>query len=640
MPDQMRFAAADAERFGARRDQLVAAFSEWLVEPLRKQGCADDFGMLLDWKFQYGDGRLDRWSREELSEFLLAWCPRKVLGAPDLLASIPVATTLGMSFLAAEGLLHRDSEPAEALTEHATNLVPEFTRAITDPSNYGMAKSIFSAMGVDDASQVSTEDLQQLIDDFNALPAEERRAVTDPAMSALDMADATLGPVRMPTEEQVRESAAAAPVLTLFRRLAEYLAPPGKALTAKGNLKIADARALTELLGTADTYEYQIGDTTWRKRSSTEFADLDHVQWWARECGVVRRRHNRLVAVAAWQQRVRRDPVPEVRKAFEVLVDHGVLGPRVPLRTPVSELLDVSVVPLLGRLLQFSGPTPYDELLAACRELMRHTGIEEHYPGQLNALLDLELSMLERGGLLTQHGAEYRAAQFGRDDRFGGAVALTPVGRHLAVAAVRDAGIGVAELPLVQEMTAEDVAGLATVPALAPDDWWADVVAWAGAQPDATAARAELVTALGRLGPLDLLLALETAPDEEQGRLVPVLRGLAGAPPEEGSTLAGLAITWLVQRGLVGPDTFAPEQLLDALVESAAALVADDEALAVEMVAEGRSVDEQLDLVHAVAARGRPASEVLLEALGRHHADKAVSRAARKELFRLHSRRR
>lgn len=57
-----------------------------------------------------------------------------------------------------------------------------------------------------------------------------------------------------------------------------------------------------------------------------------------------------------------------------------------------------------------------------------------------------------------------------------------------------------------------------------------------------------------------------------------------------------------------------------------------------DVMREGRSTEEQLNLVLAIRERDRPRSEQLLEAIGRDHPDKAVSKAARKELFRLRSR--
>ena len=54
--------------------------------------------------------------------------------------------------------------------------------------------------------------------------------------------------------------------------------------------------------------------------------DLDHWQWWANEVGVLRVVKSRMVGVKSWRDRCEQDPVGEARKAFETLVDYGVVS--------------------------------------------------------------------------------------------------------------------------------------------------------------------------------------------------------------------------------------------------------------------------------------------------------------------------
>ena len=72
----------------------------------------DDFALLLDWKWGYGDGRLDRWHSSDLGDFLLSWCPRKLSAPPEQVRGIPSTVALAMSFLAERGLrCSRSSAP-------------------------------------------------------------------------------------------------------------------------------------------------------------------------------------------------------------------------------------------------------------------------------------------------------------------------------------------------------------------------------------------------------------------------------------------------------------------------------------------------------------------------------------------------
>lgn len=510
----MRFGPDDEARFESRSAELESEFSTWLPDEVSVGVDPRDFGLLLHWKWRYGDGDLGRWRRDDISEFLLAWCPRKLGGWSERHPSVPAAVGLGMSFLADRGLLDDGSDDTTELVDHAVGLSDEFRSAMADPSNFGPTKAIFSAMGVDDLSGLDEQQLQQLVDEFNALPMEQRKAITDPAMSgATSESSPAIGPVRMPDEQQVRASAEAAPVLAKFDALADYLAKPGKILTAKGNLKIADARALAELLDTGDVYEEEIGDRTWRKRSSTQFVRLDHLQWWARRVGAVRQQTNRLVGVKAWQQRARKNPVAEVRQAFGILLEYGPLSSFVTwYYDPVYDFLDENALGILTRLLDNPGPEEYDDLLAVCGTMLQATGITESFTGQLSHFLERMLSIFEQAGVIQQRGAVLTPRQYAGHDRSGGQIWLTQVGTLVAVEAAQEAGVHVEKLPALNAMTTEQLIDWLCNPELEPADWWATVAEWRAEQPDAAAAFAELVEQLGAAEPLLLLLALDGSP--------------------------------------------------------------------------------------------------------------------------------
>ena len=256
----------------------------------------------------------------------------------------------------------------------------------------GLIMAMVNAMGADESVLADPEELERLVAAYNALPSEQRRAISDPVilgrsaaadhdagdgleLSDLDLAASpSMGPVVMPAEHEIVESAAAAPVVQAFWRLAGYFAAPGRTLTAKGNVKIADAQRLADVLGTEDVYEHHVGEHVFRKRSSTQFRGVDHWLWWARQAGVLRRHGSRLVGVKAWQRRVDADPVEVVRGAFTILREHGVLVSYTTLGWPLEHTLDAAVGPLLGRLLVNAAPESTDDLLDAWGELMHEVG--------------------------------------------------------------------------------------------------------------------------------------------------------------------------------------------------------------------------------------------------------------------------
>ncbi len=73
----------DERGFARARRSLLKRFEEWLgdersVGPREAEDLADDVGVALDWRWHHGDGDLSEWTIGDVSEFLLAWCPRKL----------------------------------------------------------------------------------------------------------------------------------------------------------------------------------------------------------------------------------------------------------------------------------------------------------------------------------------------------------------------------------------------------------------------------------------------------------------------------------------------------------------------------------------------------------------------------------
>ena len=152
----MTFGADDEQAYHLRREELTGRFAEWA-----RRECPEaepvDVELLLDWKWGYGDGRLDHWDTADVEEFLLGWCPRKVAAPPDLVGSIPHSVGAYVAFLADEGLLAPRCSPS-AVERACADLKPRFhdaTAARSSPNSSGISASAKPGIGRPSASWIS-----------------------------------------------------------------------------------------------------------------------------------------------------------------------------------------------------------------------------------------------------------------------------------------------------------------------------------------------------------------------------------------------------------------------------------------------------------------------------------------------------
>jgi hypothetical protein len=134
---------------------------------------------MLEWKGNYGDGRLGHWARADLAEFLLEYFPRKVMVDEESLAAVPDCALGFLQFLASRGSL--SGEPLEWLEDALDVLRDEFEECARDRSNWGLAKSMMLQTQSDGADPRPTEAVDAWIADFNARPREERDVMLAPA---------------------------------------------------------------------------------------------------------------------------------------------------------------------------------------------------------------------------------------------------------------------------------------------------------------------------------------------------------------------------------------------------------------------------------------------------------------------------
>ncbi|MEI2787239.1 MAG: hypothetical protein V9E82_16270 [Candidatus Nanopelagicales bacterium] len=635
---RMRFEEGEEKAFRQTSDRLMSAFDEWwAAQGYKPSDAADDFSLILDWKFNYKDGELDTWSFADVEEFLLSWVPRKLSAPATFIPPLVRGIAEGFLFLGEQGLLVPSSSSGEALAKHALSLAAECERRMDDPSNFGMAKGLFAGMGVDFDEEMTQDDLNALMDRFNNLPFEQRKAITDPHMSSSTPPPTVIGPVVIPTEARVSASAAAAPVLAGFRVLNGYFEAPGKTLTKTGNIKLADAQALSEVLGTESTEE-QIGDMTFRRQSAGRMPDLDLWLWWAKKVGVLRTVRAKLIGVKAWPARTTKDPLNEALKAFKLLADYGPINSFRTWMHVDPDVDDMALTLLFSRLPRGTS-FDFDELVDDMMRLRGGTTVS--FPGHddlewqrrsVSHDLDLFLRLMERAGVIEQEDATYEDDGYFKT-RTGGTISLTDFGIYALAEQARAMGLVVDTIDAT-DLRVEKLVALADEQVVSVGQWWSLAESWLESQPSL---RMGLISVLGPMNSLSLLSVIEQVPSDMEQALPAALTHIV---EQQGLECAGglVAYGWLERRGLVDTEALDPDVRL-RIAYGVVGLGVDDDPEG--MVADWVQSRPSEDLLMDIAAIGRllPYNAVeVLEALGRYCPDKATAKSARREALKVRSR--
>jgi hypothetical protein len=605
---RMTFDEDDEDAYYRRRDELGEQFAQWL-NTRGVPGDPNDAGLLMDWKWSYCDGRLDLWSVPDVHRFLFEWCPRKLSAPPALCAEIPGSVAAFVEFLADTGMLAPGSAAPPAVREHCERNVEAFVREMGNPAKFGMAKSLFGGAELD-------------LD----LPGD----VLEPAGGA---ELPTIAPVRLPPRSERLAVVRATPVMRRLRSLAEYCEAPGRKLTQKGNLQLADARRLVDVLETGDDPE-QGGVRT--LRSSEDLPELSRLIDLAREAGVVRRQRGRLVAVARFAEL---DECAAHEKVVLAAVADGLTGPGSSFLRPLGRLDMIAgmlTTALLAELLRY-GRSGLE--MALVEELTGRfldsavPGMPDYLGGAFASLAHDHLDQLADLGVLAITGGDVTTCDdWGGSHRHGGHLALTAAGVPIAVELLRQSGI---DVPIRPEPADADVA--ATVDLfehLGEEELCREVAEWLAAQPDRQAAVVALaaeclaehrdtVTALTGITLLDRLAADDAAD---------VLLAHQDGPHD------GLVLQWLVGKDVLDPASVDPARLLSGLIDFLAAGL--DTAGPEEVVAalgDGSPVGGA-EVLEEIWRLDHPRLSDVLDAIGRHHPVKAVAKAGRKALMKHESR--
>jgi len=325
----LEFGPDDEDRFFAARDELLDRFERWLDAQGRPVELRADAELVLGFKWGYLDGHLGRWRVADLDELLLELYPRKVVVDREL-AELTVPAVAGLlEFLDEQGLLVPGSDALSRLLARLEELRGPFLEALGDASRYGLGKSLVGAMLADGVDLDDDVAVGGWVEAFNAGPREERDRILGPAMvqmSAASEGRGRLRPVALARVTALEQAAREAPAMVRLTTFVDYVTTPRK-LTERGNLKLADARELVELLELDDRLDETIGERTFKTKSSTELPTLDLTFRLARAAKLVKVRKGELSATQAGR-RLDRDVLQAVYQALHGLLELGVLAHR------------------------------------------------------------------------------------------------------------------------------------------------------------------------------------------------------------------------------------------------------------------------------------------------------------------------
>ncbi|HEX3589262.1 MAG TPA: hypothetical protein VHV74_06485 [Pseudonocardiaceae bacterium] len=327
------FEPEDAEAYEAARDLLARRCTAWATS----QGQTVDLFALtaaLDFRHLGIDGRLAYWTTGLVEEFLLSYAPRTLSITARSAIGLPESLRVLLTYLHATGLADPTGDPLADLDTAVSKASAEFLAAMAEERNFGMAKFwVMTATrhGVDPSDGSA---MTRFLDDVRAarvdydhdvlahIAARQAEAGGDRPERAVPQL-----PVTLPAEAELASVAETTPVVVRLRALVDWVGD-GRALTAKGNIKLGDARELVTLLDTGDTLDPRIGEQVFRTHSSAELPGLGGLVELAKKIRVVRVVKNRLLRVAKAAPLLR-DGLALWTIAFDALPTPGLLvGPR------------------------------------------------------------------------------------------------------------------------------------------------------------------------------------------------------------------------------------------------------------------------------------------------------------------------
>ncbi|WP_169944744.1 hypothetical protein [Microbispora sp. H11081] len=212
----------------------------------------DEVRLLCDYASDYLEvNELGDFRPGTFEELLLEIYPRKVIAPPESAPETVAAARTLVEFLLDTGEI--GTKTAARMRETIDRIEPEMPRALADTSKFGMAKSLFSAIGPDSLE----------IDAAQGASAENDGDDCDCPGCA------PLPPVRLAPRDEVARAVREVPLLRDAHRVVAWLVEGGRTVTTRRSLRVRDARECTAELGVARP------EPAWRLALDLGLARLD-----------------------------------------------------------------------------------------------------------------------------------------------------------------------------------------------------------------------------------------------------------------------------------------------------------------------------------------------------------------------------
>jgi len=637
---QLEIDPEDEDEFTRTRGEILHSFQAWLSGTGSATSDTIDeviveVGIFLDWKWGYADGRLASWAVVDIVEFLLEWCPRKLSVTPERCDFILEALRQWLRYLDAVSLLAADAGPVVGLMNTIEALRGDFIAAMGDRSKFGLAKSVFSLAVDDDVDVSDPEQFQEFINRFNQLSMDDRHRLLPDGIFETEHSqlDRTLPPVILPSDDEVAQSVATAPILLKFRDLAAFVGT-GRKLTQKGHLTLVDAHVLVDLLATGDLIDQRIGERTFRTTSSDDLPVLRMIVAWAKKAGIVRVLHGKLVATkrglglrddlvgqydhvvdalfAVGPVSVQSDPRqwrawPEVWAFLDSLSLDLLIAPYVTMEAyPIQPLVDFAATEVLE-----------EWSFGADDDTIRHSLAAD--------VIDMFDAFALCGLVVREDVESHKPGRRG----FGGSVTMTPIGTVTTRRLLSEAGY---EVPVAGQFA--DLSALELFERLDSEEFevaHAGTVAWCKAR-GVWVAIDEIVEAITELkDPALQGVALAVLGEIDVKLAAPRIVELLARP-----TIAGFATCWLADHGIITEEELynptTPFVFVDVLTHRM--ITGGPEGLLSTIAVVGDE-QRQSELLEVLWRAPSPVTELVLVAIDKVHPSKIVRKSARKALFKL-----
>ncbi|WP_030144986.1 hypothetical protein [Spirillospora albida] len=542
-----------------------------------------------------------------LRELLLEVFPETVIAAADEVPAVLATVRAVVAHLGGTGGV--PASRAAELAAEVDRIAPEFTKVVeeADRAERRLAAEVIGGMMADDGVPLGDEEaVARWVGEFEALPEEERFALTEEYLARMERR--AVPPVRVAPEAEVAAAARRSPLTGRLRALVDWAGEralgeydyPVDAETAEG------ARALG----------LDVSRRSGETRDDTAFERL----WWAavesKILSVGEGRAGPGPALEAFRSADDGAFLAVWLEAFDSLVvpDHDP-----DLGLDGMELVQNELTGVLIQLYEQEEPTPPDALAQALLDHVAEVYDVSDQATVARTVADafaLELETLEEWGIVEPAG--------------DGGRALTPLGVWAVRELLRADGFAA---PAVGELASASAAELVMGLTLhRPDTADEEIDGWLAGR-DAKDAAADVLDVMRTAGPGARGLAAAVL-NRIGPEAAPVVRAAS-----EHTLVSPYAALWLRAAGDPSGRDLSRDEYLWVFVDTVAAMLetAEPAEAVAAAIADAPSGADMRGMVGELWRTDHDDVVGVLEALGGHHPDRATAKAARTAAYKARS---